>query len=137
MCNILTGQGGAWCNNCHATCEQENDTSEILKGFLIDRTLVAAKEMWEKQVNGEIGYNDKQRFGQTNECLLEDNARFYGILHSKLWSLNLFEKILYHLVAGVTGTWSETPLRPTFNKPYVCPYAYFVYNATGVSRLFS
>ena len=32
-------------------------------------------------------------------------------------------------------------LRPTFNKPYVCPYAYFVYNArhcfaTGVSRLF-
>ena len=55
-----------------------------------------------------------------------------GFFHQNIEGYELFE--------GSAAP--SNPLRPTFNKPYVCPYAYFVYNArhcfaTGVSRLFS
>ena len=104
MCDILTGQGEAWCNYCHATHEQGNDILVILKDFLIDRTSVAAKEAREKLVIGEIGYYDKERFSQTNECLLEDNARFLGILHSKLQFLDIVAKNTLSL--SVWGNWN-------------------------------
>ena len=101
MCSILTGTGGAWCQYCDATRAQGNDVTEILKGFHINRTSAAAKENWQKLLDGYIRYSDKERCGQTNECLLEDDARFYGILHSELRSLDFVEKILYHLASCI------------------------------------
>ena len=64
---------------------------------------------------GAMAYRDKARKGQTNEFLAEQDILFYGILHSKLRSFDLLEKILYHLVAGVTHTFSDEGT----HKPFV------------------
>ena len=86
--------------------EQKNDLTQILQGFKIDRSFEEAKDIWEKLEKGEMKYGDKERAGQVHEPITASNVRFFAILHQKLRCLDQCLKLLYHVVAKQTHTWS-------------------------------
>ena len=108
MVNILVGDSGAFCDYCHATRNEANDLTQILQGFQNDRSFEEAKDIWGKLEKGEMKYGDKERAGQVHEPLTASNVCFFAILHQKLRSLDQCLKLLYHVVAKQTHTWSET-----------------------------
>ena len=80
--------------------------TNILQGFVIEKTVEEMDATSNNLEEGNIAYNDPNQAGQCHQPM--NVATFFAILHQNLKSLDMCLKLLYHLVSGQTHTWSET-----------------------------
>ncbi len=75
---------------------------------MIEKSVEEMIKNWDAIESGRMKYDDPQRAGQCHRPMKIASLRSFAIMHQKLRSLDNCLKLLYHIVAGQTHTWSET-----------------------------
>ena len=107
MVDLIQGDSGSFCHYCDVTKEEANKLENIINGFPITKTYDQVRIVWDQLESGELAYSNPARHGQCHEPMTKKDLRHFGILHSKLRSLDFCLKMLYHIESGQTHTWSE------------------------------
>ena len=110
MAGLLSGAGGAHCQLCTATFKQLHDLELIREGFPINRSISAAKEIFDS-VNKEefLSLASNDRFGLTHEPVSDIDILCASPLHAYTCIFRWFMTLVYHLQSG-TRKWSPSSI---------------------------
>ena len=108
MAGILSGAGGAHCQLCTANIKELHDVELIGEGFPINRSISAARELFETVNKVEfLALPSNDRFGITHEPISDIDIICSSPLHAYTCIFRWFMTLVYHLHPG-TRKWSPS-----------------------------
>ena len=97
MSGILSGAGGAHCQLCTANLKELKDLEMVRAGFLINRQILDAKELYTFVDKDEyLSLPSSQRLGITHEPVSDKNILSASPLHGYICVFRWFMLLVYH-----------------------------------------